>query len=903
MQSFELASRSSTFNPQRPESVGSDSQSSLSGRSKTAAASSLVPPTKDQKRSPSPVGKFKGVFTRSRKNLAGSPVTSPSTSPERKPSAAAGDRRAGDDSSAPSTRPATAQSEGAASVSLNRPPSIITTESTFDLSRSQTDVSHLASSTSTAPSAAGKTSDRTLSRSSTASNRISLTNPPATPPNNEPNGPVIVNTPPTPTDHQSPSFSATPPTKKSSDATTGSSPWGTLTSYKRARSGSAGPSKLSNTTFAPLTPTVESPPANGATSPGSGFFSSMLSAAQNAANQLTNTIQTANNNNNNNATQRNRNVTATRDQPTQEEDHQVEVESPLDQSGGSHQMNKEPAVKTLGDGELTLNQLGIVDPPSVSGTPLSSRFPDLSSSETRTRSESAPADASSATSHEYAADESRLPVATRSLYEPGAPGDRTPPAASVYEDKLGTSGVYRSGSVRSSAAANGHRRNRGSSTTTRGTGTTIGAAIAAANASVAHPSQNAGQQRLTGFAVSSKKRNRDFHALFKSVPDDDYLIEDYSCALHREILAHGRLYVSEGHLCFSSNILGWTTTLVMSFDEIVSVEKRSTALVFKNGLMISTLHAKHNFASFTSRDSTYDLIVNIWKLGHPSLKSSLNGVQLEGTGGDKTEKVNVDDMGEPGEVGQTDVESRSLTCSEDESEDGDDVYDEDDDDEELVKTQSAGGAADSDPDKATARKVSAAVGTNGAVADVAKDAGAAGAAVDFPGPATHAATECGDADTHYDKVIGNDIIQAPLGKVYSLLFGPASVTFMSKWLTNEAKCWDLQMEDKKGLSADNKTRVYSYMKPLPGSIGPSKTKCIVTETIESIDLEKAVNVVVSTQTPDVPSGNAFTVKTKYCLSWAEGNATKFHANCTVEWSAKSWLKGEHWNLPEVPFSR
>jgi hypothetical protein len=625
----------------------------------------------------------------------------------------------------------------------------------------------------------------------------------------------------------------------------------------------------------------------------------MLSAAQNAANQLTNTIQTANNNNNN-APPRNRNVTATRDQPIQEEDNQVEVESPLDPSG-TQPMNKEPAVKTLGDGDLTLNQLGIVDPPSTSGTPLSSRFPDLTS-ESRARSESAPADASSATSHEYTADEGRGPATTRSLYEPGAPGDRTPPPASVYEDKLGASGVYRSGSVRSSAATNGHRRNRGSSTTTRGTGTTIGAAIAAANASVAHPSQNASQQRLTGFAVSSKKRNRDFHALFKSVPDDDYLIEDYSCALHREILAHGRLYVSEGHLCFSSNILGWTTTLVMSFDEIVSVEKRSTALVFKNGLMISTLHTKHNFASFTSRDSTYDLIVNIWKLGHPSLKSSLNGVQLEGTGGDKTEKVNVDDMGETVEAGQTDGDSRSLSCSDDDSDDGDDVYDEDDDEEDLVNTQSNGGAAESDADKVTARKVSAAVGTNGAVADAAKDTATAAAAADFPGPATHSPTECGDADTHYDKIIGNDVINAPLGKVYNLLFGPASVTFMSKWLTNEAKCWDLQMEDKKGLSADNKTRVYSYMKPLPGSIGPSKTKCVVTETIESIDLEKAVNVIVSTQTPDVPSGNAFTVKTKYCLSWAEGNATKFHANCTVEWSAKSWLKGEHRLFLHYPLS-
>ncbi|KAG7105165.1 Membrane-anchored lipid-binding protein YSP2 like [Verticillium longisporum] len=87
------------------------------------------------------------------------------------------------------------------------------------------------------------------------------------------------------------------------------------------------------------------------------------------------------------------------------------------------------------------------------------------------------------------------------------------------------------------------------------------------------------------------------------------------------------------------------------------------------------------------------------------------------------------------------------------------------------------------------------------------------------------------------------------------------------------------------------TRTYSYMKPLGGSIGPSKTKCIVSESIDHIDLEKAVNITCSTQTPDVPSGNAFIVKTKYCLSWAENNSTRVQVNCTLEWTGKSWLKG------------
>ncbi|KAF9869559.1 GRAM domain-containing protein [Colletotrichum karsti] len=732
--------------------------------------------------------------------------------------------------------------------------------------------------------------ERRRSRASTNnSTKIDTSFVPSTPPNQEKDTPVIVNTPPTPTDHNAPSAHSSPePGSQSASAvdaatstsanTNGGSPQGSMIAHRRGRSGSGsiGPSKLSNITNAPLTPIPDTSASNpGTPAPGGGFFSSVFSAAQNAATQLSSTIQ-----NTSIGPTPPKNKTTNRPPDIKIEDH-PEVEPPLPSVTGST-MEKEPAVKTIGTGELSLSQLGITDTGSAAGTPLTAKFPDTVDS--RSRSESAPTDAAyAAATRDLGPDDGRQTTRPQSLYDPGSGGDRTPPSSSINEDK--NSGIHRSGSIRS---AIGRHRKRGSSAVSGGTATTIGAAIAAANASVAHPQANASVPKLTGFAVASKKRNRDFHTLFKSVPDDDYLIEDYSCALQREILAHGRLYVSEGHLCFSSNILGWTTTLVMSFDEIVSVEKRSTALVFKNGLMITTLHAKHVFASFTSRDSTYDLIVNIWKLGHPTLKSSLNGVQLEGTGGDKTEKVDADAV-----APEVDEASLSDGTEEDsESGDDDDVYDEDDDNEDLQEiTQPTDMNPEPEVEKTVSRKVSGA-GANGGVADVVKDAvGTPAGAKDYPGPATHAPTDCGDSGTHYEKVVGDDVIPAPMGKVYDLLFGPASVTWMSKWLTVEAKCTDLQMEDKKGLSPDNKSRFFSYIKPLNGPIGPKQTKCLVTETLDNFDLEKAINFNVTTQTPDVPSGNIFSVRTKYCLSWAENNQTRVQTNCTVEWTGKSWLKG------------
>jgi hypothetical protein len=560
----------------------------------------------------------------------------------------------------------------------------------------------------------------------------------------------------------------------------------------------------------------------------------------------------------------------------------VEVEPAVEEAlPGQLTEQKEPAVKTLGMGDLSLSHLGIPEP---SSTPTIQQFSEVQ--EQRGRSESTNRDDPSANrtvtgllgeSFENGSttqvDDSHSLAQPRSFYELSTGGEQTPPNDNVFDSK---SGIARNGSMRSAV---NRRRKRGSSAAT---GTTTGTAIVATAASVAHPNAQGSIQKLTGFAVASKKRNRDFHQLFRSVPEDDYLIEDYSCALQREILAHGRLYVSEGHLCFSSNIFGWVTTLVMSFDEIISVEKRSTALVFKNGLMISTLHAKNIFASFTSRDSTYDLIVGIWKLGHPNLRSSLNGVSIEETGGgDKTEKYDA-------------IGSQSGTGSEDDSEEGDEIYDEDDGEEDgMSYTQNGeGSVAGSDVvDKPVSRKPSAmAPPSNGAPVEKGKESSPA-TSTDFPGPSTHAPTECTDKETHYDRVIADDIIPAPLGKIYSILFGSASPSWMSKWLTNEQKCLDLQMEDKKGLSNENKVRIFSYIKPLNGSIGPKQTKCIITETLDSIDLEKAVSVTVSTQTPDVPSGNVFSTKSKYCLSWAEGNSTRLQMNCTIEWTGKSWLKG------------
>jgi len=490
-----------------------------------------------------------------------------------------------------------------------------------------------------------------------------------------------------------------------------------------------------------------------------------------------------------------------------------------------------------------------------------------------------------------AEDASSRSVRPNSMYDDNATqGMQTPPNGSIHDGENDRNGVGRTNSLRQKIGGR-KRKQRNSSATT------IGAAIAASHASFGSPTRGGTVNPASGTA--NKKRDNDFHQLFRSVPEDDHLVEDYSCALQREIILAGRIYVCEGHICFSSNILGWVTTLVISFEEVVAVEKENTAMVFPNAIAVQTLHARHTFRSLLQREGTYDLIIQMWKVSHPGLQSYEHGTKL----------VSVDAAGAKGS--SDDEDESSGDDDENESDDGDDDH-EDERSGAAVRSRSTSIALANEPitpgqplaATTGARRTSAMMGqeagaatSNGPTlgdgrAASSAAAAAASAARDFPGPANHAPTECTDQSTHYENLLKDDTVPAPLGKVYQMVFGSSSGGFMSRWLMDEVKCWEMQLSHSTvSLDEAHKSRTYTYMKPLGNSLGPRQTKCVVTEQLDHIDLEKSVSVTVTTQTPDVPSGNIFSTKTRYCLMWGPNGSTRIIMSFTIEWTGKSWLKG------------
>ncbi|XP_065532783.1 protein Aster-C isoform X4 [Lathamus discolor] len=112
---------------------------------------------------------------------------------------------------------------------------------------------------------------------------------------------------------------------------------------------------------------------------------------------------------------------------------------------------------------------------------------------------------------------------------------------------------------------------------------------------------------------SYKYRSEEFKRQFSHLPDSERLIVDYACALQKDILLQGRLYLSENWLCFHSNIFRWETTISIALKDITFMTKEKTARLIPNAIQIATKGEKFFFTSFSARDRSYLSIFRLWQ--------------------------------------------------------------------------------------------------------------------------------------------------------------------------------------------------------------------------------------------------------------------------------------------------
>ncbi|XP_049619238.1 GRAM domain-containing protein 2B isoform X1 [Syngnathus scovelli] len=107
------------------------------------------------------------------------------------------------------------------------------------------------------------------------------------------------------------------------------------------------------------------------------------------------------------------------------------------------------------------------------------------------------------------------------------------------------------------------------------------------------------------------KSNCQYHKIFKEISKDEQLGQSYTCALQKDILYQGRMFVSDHWICFHSKVFGKDTKIAIPVISVTHVKKTKTALLVPNAVVISTASDRYVFVSFLARDNTYKFLMSV----------------------------------------------------------------------------------------------------------------------------------------------------------------------------------------------------------------------------------------------------------------------------------------------------
>ncbi|GAA5895314.1 GRAM and VASt domain-containing protein [Sporobolomyces salmoneus] len=360
---------------------------------------------------------------------------------------------------------------------------------------------------------------------------------------------------------------------------------------------------------------------------------------------------------------------------------------------------------------------------------------------------------------------------------------------------------------------------------------------------------------LENFAVEPRTSQEKFHSMFKDISNREELIEDYRCALVRDIPVQGKLYLSEHYLSFHAAILGWETNLTIPWSEIVSIEKRMTAKVIPNAIEVTTLHASHTFSSFLARDAAFKLIAEIWQHVHPGENLAPDG-----------------DATSTPYAAEPDVDVKSQISFEDEK------------GEKKSHKFKTGIAAIKNHIRSASIDTRKTSSSPTEAEKVKRQAQAGGG-----GSGGHAATVY-DGPEYKNEALDCILPTSP-DKAYELFF--ANEEFLKKFLEEKENLKEVDIGPWKAVDGDAaakdddhalKERDMSYLKPLNAPVGPKQTHCIIHDKNDQMDPETCISNLTTTKTPDVPSGDNFSTVTRSTFTWAEGGGTHVRVTTEVEWT-------------------
>ncbi|XP_058941918.2 protein Aster-B isoform X4 [Pocillopora verrucosa] len=386
---------------------------------------------------------------------------------------------------------------------------------------------------------------------------------------------------------------------------------------------------------------------------------------------------------------------------------------------------------------------------------------------------------------------------------------------------------------------------------------------------------------------SYKTKCGDFKRLFKELPESEQLIVDYSCALQRDILVHGRLYISQNWLCFYANIFGWETFVTIQCKDITSIKKEKTALVIPNAVQVFTESEKYFFASLISRDTTYTVLFRIWQnalLDQPMTPSEL--IQLVGKYSEGREDSSEND--------DSDDDDEKHGVSED-SVSEDDVEGETPSDSLSSHSQSQSSlGTENGPGNQTipskegerAPKVAITPPSPGASLSPGQDSGQFPASEDrkSSNEAITVPVSC-MCEAHLSKEFFNEEFPVSVDTLFEFLFTESD---FYKRVQKERRTKDLVFNPWE-VTGDGQRRILTYTVSLNHAIGPKFSPTTEYQhCLPGSSPGKLYVVQAEVKNDGIPYGDSFSVHYRYCITRTSSMASRLRISAEVNYQKSVW---------------
>ncbi|KAI8919464.1 rab-GTPase-TBC domain-containing protein [Powellomyces hirtus] len=134
------------------------------------------------------------------------------------------------------------------------------------------------------------------------------------------------------------------------------------------------------------------------------------------------------------------------------------------------------------------------------------------------------------------------------------------------------------------------------------------------------------------FRAASRSWRQIFH-----MPEEERLVNFYSCSYHKKLMNQGWMYISVSYLCFYSFVFGVETKVVIELKDIEELAKdKSKRGVVNDAIRIKLRNqAEHVFSNLFHRDESFDLLEHLTNLAMQKLLKNTStdpapGLSLQG---------------------------------------------------------------------------------------------------------------------------------------------------------------------------------------------------------------------------------------------------------------------------------